>query len=363
MKTELSLTKLAQEIKRQRETKKDYVAETTALSMIKGGSNVGKIQMHGIGNFAVTVHARKQLADKLGIPYSYFERLVDKHPDLLAENVNTLLQREPARNMVRTLDGNIRGFLSDRYRPLDNYDLADVVLPLLMKSGAQVESCAITETKMYIKARCPWLTRELPVPDGLKLGDGHNWYVRKIEGALTITNSEVGAGMIAISPGTFERACTNLAVFRDEGFGKMHVGKKITGEDPVTAYLSDGTKQLDDKVVWAKVGDIVQAILDGRALENIVNKMNKARGEPITGNPQKVVEVTSRKLGLSEDERGGLLRHLINSGEMTRYGMQWAVTRMAGEVDSYDRASELERMGGQIIELPANDWSAIAEAV
>ena len=33
--------------------------------------------------------------------------------------------------MVRTLDGNARAFLSDRYRRLDNYDLLAHVLPML----------------------------------------------------------------------------------------------------------------------------------------------------------------------------------------------------------------------------------------
>jgi len=32
------------------------------------------------------------------------------------------------------------------------------------------------------------------------------------------------------------------------------------------------------------------------------------------------------------------------------------------DVESYDRATDFERMGGQLIELPANDWRRIAEA-
>jgi len=82
----------------------------------------------------------------------------------------------------------------------------------------------------------------------------------------------------------------------------------------------------------------------------------------IKGDPTKVVEVFGKKVGLNEGERGGLLKHLVGSGEMTRYGLQWAVTRLAGDVESYDRASELERLGGQVIELAANDWERISMA-
>lgn len=361
MKQALSLMQLAAEIERQRSAKRDFVGDTRSLMVNPETGRTMKIE--GIGEFGFTAHARRQLADKLGIPYAYFERLEDDHPALLATNINTLFEREPGRHMVRTLDGNVRGILSDRYRPLDNYDLADAVLPQLRDSGAQVESCDITETRMYIKARCPWLVRELPVPPGLKMGVGHDFFVRKIEGALTISNSEVGCGMIAVNPAIFERQCTNLAVFRDEGFGRVHIGKKIgNGDDPVLAYLSDETKRLDDAVVWAKVRDVVKAALDGRALEAITAKLAAARGEPITGDPLKVVEVAGSKLGLNEGERGGLLRHLVGSGEMTRYGLQWAVTRLAEDAETYDRASELERAGGRVIELASNDWEVIAKA-
>jgi len=38
---------------------------------------------------------------------------------------------KPERRMVRTLDGSTRAFLSDRYRPLDNFDLAHEVFHVL----------------------------------------------------------------------------------------------------------------------------------------------------------------------------------------------------------------------------------------
>lgn len=359
MKTAKSITELAQEIERQRDSKHDYLVESSAASM---SDDAKVIAVEGAGNFGITQHAKRQLAAKLDIPLGYFERLAESHPDLLATNVNTLFKREPSRSMVRTLDGNVRAFLSDRFRPLDNFDLADAVLPVIVQSGAKVESCEITETRMYIKCLLPWLDRELPVPEGLKMGVGHNFFLRRIIGAVTITNSEVGAGALSINPGVFERQCTNLAVFKDEGFGKMHVGKKADGSDPVSKYLSDSTKRLADAAVWAQVRDVVQATMDGKVMDSIVAKLIAARGDEIVGSPAKVVEVFAKRSGLNEEEKGGLLKHLVGSGEMTRYGLQWAVTRLAGDVADYDRASELERLGGQVIELPRNDWEVLAKA-
>lgn len=39
-----------------------------------------------------------------------------------------------------------------------------------------------------------------------------------------------------------------------------------------------------------------------------------------------------------------------------------AITRMSSDVESYDRATDLERVGAQVIELPRDDWKVLAEA-
>lgn len=359
MRTGLTLMELLAKLQHQHGTKRDCIAESQALTMTPDAK---RIEIPTMGEFWVNDHAASQLAERLDIPLRHYRRLEAKHPDLLAHQVNALMRRENTRGMVRILEGKIRAFLSDKYRALDNYDLADVVVPLLKEAGAQVVSCEVTETRLYIKARLPWLDREMPVPEGLKMGVGHNWYVRSVTGMITISNSDVGAGMLSIAPGIFEKQCTNLAVFKDEGFGRVHLGKKAGGEGQVEEYLSDETKKLEDAVVWAKVRDVVKATMDGRVIDRLVVKMQEARGDLIKADPAKVVEVFAKKFGVTEQERGGLLRHLTDSGEMNRYGLQWGVTRLAGDTEDYDRASELERLGGQVIELPKTDWAALIKA-
>jgi hypothetical protein len=130
----------------------------------------------------------------------------------------------------------------------------------------------------------------------------------------------------------------------------------------VFEYLSDSTKRLDDAAVWSRVRDVVTATMDGRVIDDIVARMTEARGDLIAGDPVKVVEVFAKKNSMNDDERGGLLRHLTTSGEMSRYGLQWAVTRLAGEAEDYDRASELERLGGEVIELPPSEWKVLSKA-
>ncbi len=56
-------------------------------------------------------------------------------------------------------------------------------------------------------------------------------------------------------------------------------------------------------------------------------------------------------------------KHLIEGGDLSRFGLANAVTRAAqdDEID-YDQASNMERMGGQLIELPQGEWRTLALA-
>lgn len=366
MKTGISITQMAELLQKQMEAKKDFVAPTKSLLMLDDAKT---IRVGSSTEGKVTNFAERQLAAKLEIPVTYYDRLRDNHPALLAHNVNTLFQREPKKVMVRTLDdgqgARVRAILSDRYRPLDNYDLFRTVAPQLIEAGAQIESTQITETKMYIKALAPWLDREVPLPPGMAWGQGHNQVVRRVMGSVVISGSDVGAGKVNIQPGIYELACTNMAIFREEGFAKLHIGKAYGDDENVTQYLSNETREKADEAVWMAARDILKATLEGKVMDNIVAKMVAARGDKLEGNLVDVVEVFATKNRFSDNEKKSLLDHLVAAGEPTRYGLQWAVTRLAGDdgvVTDYDRATELERLGGSIIELPQHEWRTIAKA-
>ena len=47
---------------------------------------------------------------------------------------------------------------------------------------------------------------------------------------------------------------------------------------------------------------------------------------------------------------------------MSGYGLVNAVTHYSQQVEDYDRATEFEALGGRLIELPAGEWRALAEA-
>ena len=61
------------------------------------------------------------------------------------------------------------------------------------------------------------------------------------------------------------------------------------------------------------------------------------------------VEVLADRYLLSQNERGSILRHFIMAGDCSQYGLINAVTRASQEVDDYGRATELERLGGELL--------------
>jgi hypothetical protein len=357
----MSLGQLAAEIERQAAAKKDYIASTPALTM----EDDGQLKLRGNGALVVSDHAHGQLAEYAGIPKAYYDRMRANEPALLARNVNTWLHSEAMakdKRMVRTLDGRVRGIMSNSFRALDNYDLAEAALPALHEAGAQVVSCNVTEARLFIKFLIPGLDRELPIPKGLTMGVGHHFFPRALRGGGSIANSEVGLSGLVINPATLEKQCTNFATYSEEGFRAIHLGRKQSVEDGVREFMSDQTKRLEDAAVWAKFRDMLKAVCDGRVMDKLVSQMLEARGDEIEGNPAEVIEVFGSRKGLTQEERGGLLKYFTQSGEATRYGLQWAVTRLAQDAPSYDRASELERLGGQVIELPRSEWQEVLKA-
>ena len=148
MKYGRSLQELAIELDRQAKVKKDYVATAGAMQMTAVNENFDLV----IGNtpFQLNENAHRQLGLQLKIPAPYYERMRAENPGLLMANVNGWFQQSPdTRRMVRTLDGTARAILSDRYRRIDNYEVAQTVLPIISEmQGARIESCELTDVSI-----------------------------------------------------------------------------------------------------------------------------------------------------------------------------------------------------------------------
>lgn len=353
MRSGRTLVSLAQELQRQLESKKDLVVPSPLMrhsTSENGATSLVVEESGGPVAYGVMPLARRQLADKLGIPYAYFERMREKQPALLDSNANTWLQSESDRRLLRTLDGNVRAVLSDRYRRLDNYDLAEHVLPILQRLPEVVfESVELTETRMYVKCVTPRLKFEMAPGDIVQAG-------------IAISNSEVGQGTLSVQPLLFRLVCCNGLIVADRALRKTHVGRALGQEDDGVTVYQDDTLRADDRAFFLKVRDVVQAAVSEVTFRQAALKMQRTMGIRLTGDPVQSVEVLAQRYTLTDAERSGVLRHLVMEGDLSGYGLVNAVTHYSQEVEDYDRATEFEALGGKLIELSAAEWKPLAEA-
>lgn len=379
MKTGKTLQELAAELERQSTQRKDYVAPQAAIEAVvmedfrapldDTQRLPATVQLAGLNgeSYAITPHAHRQFADHLAIPQRYYDRMRAEQPALLAQNLNTWLKAQPAeRRMIRTLDGQVRAFMSHKYRPLDNFELANAILPKLLQLNVSIASCELTETRMYIKAILPDLSDALPA--GAAWGSGHvrvagfDGEPGKVVAAIVISNSEVGAGSLRVEPSVFTTWCSNLAVMEEAAMKKYHVGRSADVLDDFSVFR-DETRQADDRAFWLKVQDVTAAAFDRKVFEAAVAQIRKAADTPIVSNNlQAVVDATVEVLALPEKVGAGIMGMLARGGDLSQWGLSSAITAVANTADHYELATDLERAGGRVLTLPARKWKTISQA-
>ncbi len=345
----MNLVELAQEIMRRAEAKKDFVAETPDMVFAENALAVG-----GSGVFPLTDHAHGQIADRVGIPKRYYDRMKEEAPALLADNVNHWFRETPERRMVRTLDGKARAFLSDRYHRIDNEQIAEAVLPSLLENGhlGTVVSCCVTDAKLYIQALFPRLEGDV------RPGD-------PVQGGVIVSNGEIGNGALDIRPMIYRLICTNGMitgqVAEDSRLRRNHVGRRVEIGEDYSVYR-DETLKADDRALALKIRDSIHALAQPQLFNRILTAMRDATQQQPVANPIAAVAELGKAYPIAKGERDSIIMSLIRNGDYSKWGMVNAITETANEHPSYDRAVELQVMGGQVLELKQTEWHQIAIA-
>lgn len=350
-----TLDTITAELERQADTKRDLIAPARMMA-VSPFFDRHALVLHG-GNvtdcFPIRDIAHAQLAEALEIPRGYYDRMERTASLLYCQTVKHWLSISQRRHMVRTLDGEVRAILSDRYRPLDSLDLAEAALPVLADRGFRVVSAEITERRFFLKAVTPRISGEV------KRGD-------VVQAGIVLSNSEVGHGSLSVEPLFYFLACTNGLVLPDARFRRMHVGKLAGDIDAPTEFLRTETRALEDAAFWSKVRDVVAGAMDAAYFDQQLRRLRDAGNDAFEARADMVVDVTAARFRLSEDERNRVLGHLLNGHagdvQFNRYGLAQAIARTAEDLTDYERASELEQLGGTVIELPRQQWRTIAEA-
>lgn len=394
MKRGMSIQDLLTEVQRQSETKRDFVASTKeAVRMVpmpdypKNVAIVLHKEGHGdLERFRVAENCHRQVAGRLGIPWKYYDRLLDDHPDLVLAQVNALFEREPETRLMRTLDGTARAFLSDRYRRLDHDEVLSQVLPPIIKGDVEstLLSSNVTDNNLYLKVL--FTDDSLAVdlgatPSGRRdngwggenvdVNEQHEIIARRDAGkdivrpGCLISNSETGHGSLSIKGFLFRSYCLNGCVWGMEdafSFSRNHIGGKLM-EGQNFEVFSDETKRKQDEVIIAEMTDALTTMTNPERVRAMGERLRALKSGEAVQDAFAAVDALAKEVDIREGEKQGILSSLLRDQDFTQWGVLNAVTEQANvETVSYERACEIEQLGNQIAKLNTQRWHRIATA-
>lgn len=370
MKAGMPLEALLNEVIRQNAAKRDFVTSTknnvrmveaddlprkTAVVLLKEGASE-------LERFAITDNAHEQIAARLEIPRKYYFRLLDDHRDLVLHQVNALFEREPSTRLFRVLDGKLRAFLSDRYLRLDNKEVLEQTLPAIVKGEikTQMLSSNISENSMDLKVVFTDPRLEQEITRKTRTGQP-----RIVKPGFHMRNSETGNGSLSIQGFFYDSYCLNGCVYNKvEGFEfrRSHLGGRLI-EGANYEVISEESRRLEDATIISQVRDVMRAMANPEFAQKMGDVLRAAANTPPAKSPMAAVDLAVKELPILESEKESILTTFLQDGDFSQWGLASAVTAVANRDDvTYERATELENIGGQILSMQLRDWKRFAEA-
>lgn len=285
-----------------------------------------------------------QIADKLGIPFSYYMKMYAEQAPLLGENVNTWLKSKEKSYLLRGYnnpEGGVtfgRALLSNSYKPMDNLPVLMATLMYIQKNNLNVtvQSADISETKMYVSFIAPDVVTS--AKDFLKKyanpNDGS--YDDGVVAGFTISNSEVGGGAFQIAGRCVARVCKNGMIGQREAMRKTHLGTRLE-----EGFWSQDTHEKNFHLVQAQIRDYVKRFTSHEFLQSQVDYLEE-KGNTALVYPQNAVINSCKTLGITENDINQVMGYFIKSGDMNRSGLYGAVTFYAHEQKDADKQYEIE---------------------
>lgn len=336
------LQQLVETLEAQEQIKKDYLAPSTDLHFVDG--NLVMLHAGQQVTFAPTSIFHGQVAEKLGIPKGYYDRMKDKALHLLDDNVNHWLRDEGKNLLIRTFtredgDNDARAFLSDRYNMIDNFDCLFQTLEAIKESGLEVDitRAELSETRMYLHVTCPQIEVEAKkllqdYKKAINVGYG-------IISGFVLKNSEVGFGSFEVMARAMVKACMNGMVSMKDAMRRVHLGGKL---DELDFHKNSDVKNANRKLVKEQVKHAVKRFLSKDYLENLVNTYTELGAKEIAAPINSVVEVIAKEYEFDQDSKKSLLDHFLRGGDSRRIGIVNAVTELAQTFDDADKRNDTE---------------------
>lgn len=287
---------------------------------------------------AVHRHALGQLAEKAGVPAAYVAELVGGGEPWKVELAAHTLDRHfkeghpEGRFLARSVSGELRGFLSDRYRRLDSRPLLEAFAGACQAIGAVPVDGTVSDTRLALKAFLPMVFE--PIENEV-MCLGIEW-----------ANSDFGNGKHTLRAMIWRLWCTNKATMEDS-LAQVHLGGRL-GDD---IEFSQKTYDLDTRTSVSALTDTVKGLLGPVKVNALLDGIKVAHEKKIDWSDLKTS--LGKKLLKSEMkavEDAYKSEDVVNlpAGKSV-WRASNAISWIAGKTPDADRRLELERLAGEVI--------------
>jgi hypothetical protein len=283
-------------------------------------------------------HAVQQMAQTADLPIKFIDGLQTAPErwakELLAYNLSTIFSNRFAKNryLLRSVSGEVRGFLSDRYRRLDSRPIVEAFATAVQQKGALPYDGYVTDTKITLQAIMPEVYEPIP---GEMMAYG-----------LSLENSDFGNGALSVRAYLLRIWCSNLAITQEE-MRQVHLGRRL---DESMVY-SQRTYKLDAETTVSALRDVIATQLDAGALHRRMEAIRHA-------NDQSVDAATTKELlrkALLKSEADAVIEaynspdtYSLPAGNTT-WRLSNAISWVAGKTEDAERKLDLMKFAGEVL--------------
>lgn len=301
------------------------------------------------------------------VPWKFLKGLGAQLPKTAASMLNDLLQDSGKQNMARFQDGNLRAYLSSRYRVMDHYDAAFSAATVIRENEGKVLDCRLTDRVMNLRFTTSEVFDQLKaaqdqgkngigVMGNQQLGRYGGWwdnpdYVMPhgpdtVFPLITVSNSETGHGGYTVKSGLIQGCCFNGCIV-ETVLAKTHLG----GEVGSGVYTPQTTRAMA-QAVHLQTRDCIASMFDQKHFTELINRVRESQGVEIPkAKTELALDAVISQTEMLEGMKTDLLTYFVRDYQPTAYGVAQAVSRLAQDVDA-EKAVSLEEIAGQIMLSP-----------
>lgn len=326
----------------------DYVAPTKSLQFINDGAYVG----NGVrlmlpetetkhSSFTMHPNAIRQIGERFGVPAGFLANMIggaDWQRELSVRIMDDFAHNiERERVLLRTVDGQLRGFLSDRYRRLNSMEIFVSFLTAARDSKSVLVDAYAGETRGFLEVINPEIV-EFDTPQ-----NGRNYAVF----GARIRNSDFGDGALSVSTFMMNVRCLNGLVGENQ-LNERHLGGRI----PDNIIISDDTMRKETAAKAGIVRDVMSTIYHPDNVRKMIGKIENASARTVDI-PEQIKLLPKLGLTVGESENVGKLMMENDpanglEGSPTLWKLVNGLTAVARDAKP-ERKRELEEIAGSML--------------